>query len=288
MLFSMPEGDTIFRLAERLRPALVDRKIVEVKSAVAEIRDRHLVGATVLSVGARGKNLLIGFSSGVTLHTHLMMHGAWHLYQRGQRWRMPSFRLRIALVTDEVEAVCFGAPIVRLLRTDRLDADPRLAALGPDVLAQGFDAAEAARRLALVPGRTIAEALLDQHALAGVGNVLKSEILFLANVHPKTPVGALSPEEIGAIVATAERVMKQVVAPGTHRRFALPGRVTRVTSRSMLGRGGELWVYERRGERCLVCATPIEMERQGEDARSTYWCPRCQPFRSSPAASVDL
>ncbi len=271
----MPEGDTIYRLADRLRRALAGETIVEVKSAVAEIREGHLLGSTVVDVGSRGKNLLIGFSNGLTLHSHLMMHGAWHLYARGERWRMPSFRLRLALSTETTEAVCFGAPIVRLLRTDRVDADPRLRALGPDLLSDAFDAEEALRRLSADPDRPIADALLDQHAVAGIGNVLKSEILFLAKLDPRTKVGAIEAAALRGVLDVAREVITRTVARGRGGRFVLPGRVTRVTSQSMLGRGGELWVYERRGERCLACATPIEMIRQA-DARSTYFCPACQ------------
>lgn len=277
MLGTVPEGDTIYRLAERLRSALVDRKIVDCKIAVAEIRESHVVGASVVSVSARGKNLLIGLSNGLTLHTHLMMHGAWHVYARGERWQKPAFRLRIALMTDEVEAVCFGAPVVRMLRTDRIEKDPKLAALGPDVLGDGFDPKDAARRIAAAPSRTIAEALLDQRAVAGIGNVLKSEILFLAKVHPETLVASLHEGAIATILEVASSVMSRAVAPGRGRRFALPGRVTRVTSRSRMGRGGELWVYERRGEPCFVCGASIARITQGEDARSTYFCPSCQP-----------
>lgn len=235
------------------------------------------MGSSVVAVSARGKNLLIGLSNGLTLHTHLMMNGAWHLYARGERWRMPSFRLRIALMTEESEAVCFGAPIVRMLRTDRLGQDPKLGALGPDVLGGAFDPKEAAARIAQNADRTIAEALLDQHAVSGIGNVLKSEILFLAKVHPETAVALLGDAELAAILQIASDVMTRAVAPGRGRRFALPGRVTRVTSRSQMGRGGELWVYERRGEPCFACSTPIERITQGRDARSTYFCPKCQP-----------
>ena len=270
----MPEGDTIFRLAERLRRALAGETIVEAKSAVAEIREGHLRGTTVVDVSSRGKNLLIGLSNGLTLHTHLRMHGAWHVYHRGEKWRMPSFRLRLALATATTEAVCFGAPVVRLIRTERLEADPHLGRLGPDLLADDFDLAEALRRLLESPERPIADALLDQRAVAGIGNVLKSEILFLAKVDPRLEVGALEPARLRSVLELAREVMLRTVIRG-RAGFVLPGRVTRVTSRSTLGRGGELWVYERRGEKCLVCATPIEMIRQA-DARSTYHCPACQ------------
>jgi len=273
----VPEGDTIHRLADKLRRALEGQRIVGVKCGVADVRERHIEGATVIAVTARGKNLLIGLSNGLTLHTHMMMNGAWHVYRRGERWRAPSFRLRIALETETVEACCFSAPVVRLLRTDRLDADPRLGRLGPDLADDDFDAAEALERLASMPERTIHEALLDQRALAGIGNVLKSEVLFLARVDPRTQVGALEPGALERVVEIARDLMKKNVAVGKSGRHLVPGRVTRFTSRSLLGRGGQYWVYERRGEKCLECAATVEMFREGLDARSTYWCPRCQP-----------
>ncbi len=275
----MPEGDTIFRLAARLRPVLVGNTITAIQSTVTQIRERHLVGSSVQDVSSRGKNLLMSFSSGLTLHTHLRMNGAWHVYERGASWRMPSFTLKLALITSHHECVCFAAPVVRLLRTERLPLDPMLSALGPDLLDESFSAEEATSRLASQGERTIAEALLDQSLLAGIGNVLKSEILFLQGVHPQTKVAALSAAQLRALVEEAANVMGKAVTPGRERSFALPGRVTRRTSQSVNGQGGELWVYGREREACYRCGGEIKLTTFGKDARVTYHCPRCQPAR---------
>jgi endonuclease VIII len=276
----MPEGDTIFRLAARLRPVLIGQQIAGIQSTVTQIRERHLVGSYVEEVSTRGKHLLMSFSSGLTLHTHLRMNGAWQVYERRPNWRAPTMGLKIALLTNQHACVCVAAPLVRLLRTERLPLDPMLSALGPDLLAEGFSEEEATARLATQGERTIAEALLDQSLLAGIGNVLKSEVLFLQGVHPQTQVAALSLAEVGKIVHEAAVVMEKVVTPGRDRQFALPGRVTRLTSQSMNGRGGELWVYGREREPCYRCGSEIKLTTFGKDARVTYHCPHCQPARA--------
>lgn len=273
----VPEGDTIHRLAERLRPVLVGQDVVEARSHVPAIRERHLAGHAVTSIDARGKNLLIHFDHGLTLHTHLRMLGAWHVYERGARWRQPLDRLRVALMTRAHEAVCFGAPVARMLRTDRLDADPALAALGPDLLAETFDAEDAVARLRALGELPIGVALLDQRALAGIGNVWKSELLFLARLHPETPVAALDDATLAALVDLARREMLRSVTKDARGGFALRDRVTRVTLASSVGRGGELWVYDRGGAPCLRCGAKVAVSQLGPDARVTYHCPRCQP-----------
>ncbi len=278
----MPEGDTIFRLAETLRPVLVGFPLEAARSHVEAIRERHLAGHVVRAIETRGKNLLMHFEHGLTLHTHLRMTGAWQVYERGERWRLPLFRLRVALMTAAHEVACFNAPVVRLLRTDRVDADPDLASLGPDLLAEAFDGDEALRRLRTIEDQTIGEALLDQRALAGIGNVLKSEVLFSCGVDPGTLVSTLDDHSLSAIIACAREVMLTTVTKGRSRTFALPGRVTRVTLASSVGRGEALWVYERAGKPCLRCHTTVVLTRQGRDARVTYHCPRCQPKLGYP------
>lgn len=273
----MPEGDTIFRLAERLRPVLEGTLVESARSHVEAIRERHLAPHTISAIETRGKNLLMNFDHGLTLHTHLRMNGAWHVYARGEPWRLPLFRLRVALLTASHEVVCFNAPIVRLLRTDRLDTYPDLAALGPDLLSEDFDPEEAHRRLRARGDEPIGVAILDQRAMAGVGNVLKSEILFLCGVNPSTPVSALDDATLARIVERSREVLKVTVTKGREKPFALPGRVTRVTLASSAGRGGALWVYHRDGEPCLRCGRTVVLTHQGKDARVTYHCPRCQP-----------
>jgi endonuclease-8 len=284
----MPEGDTIFRLAARLREPLVGQGIVAARSHVAGVPEHHLRGATVEGIETRGKNLLMLLSNGLALHSHLKMTGSWRVFSartnsRGARRPLAATpQLRVALATPAHDVLCLGAPVVRLLRIDRLAEDPRLSALGPDLLAESFDGSLAVARLAALGDVTIGEALLDQRALAGIGNVLKSEVLFLQSIHPLRPVSSLSPEELHALVETARRVMRKIVTPGRGRTFALPGRVTRVSSEAWTRRGRELWVYERRGEPCYRCGARVESSMTRADGRVTYWCPRCQSHGGPP------
>jgi endonuclease VIII len=277
----MPEGDTIFRLAERLRGPLQGKEIVAARSHVAAVPEHHLRRVVVERIETRGKNLLMLLSNGLALHSHLKMTGSWRVYAarsdaRGRRPLGASPQLRVALATSEHDVLCLGAPVVRLLRIERLGEDAQLGSLGPDLLAESFDAAQAVARLATLDC-SIGDGLLEQRAVAGIGNVLKSEVLFLQGVHPFTPISRLSADELWAIVDTARRVMRKIVTPGKDRPFALPGRVTRVESSSWTRRGRELWVYDRRGQPCYRCGARIETARTG---RVTYWCPRCQNERT--------
>ena len=133
--------------------------------------------------------------------------------------------------------------------------------LGPDLLGPDWDAGEAARRLREDPDRTAGEALLDQRNLAGIGNVYKSEILFLRGIRPWRPVGKI--KDVDALVSLAHRMLD-----------ANKDRVERVTT-GVPRRGQQVWVYGRKGQPCRRCGTPIRQAELGE--RVTYWCPSCQP-----------
>jgi endonuclease-8 len=209
-------------------------------------------------VEARGKNLLIRFDDGRALVTHMRMIGSWHLYQPGEPWKKPQRLARAVLATADAVAVCFNAPVVELLSARQLVRSERLRRLGADVLGPAFDASEAARRLAALPEMPIGEVLLLQSALAGVGNIYKSETLFACGADPFAPVAAFSAGEVGEIVTKARELMSANVS-----RSPRPSRV-----------------YRRSGQPCRTCGTRIRMRRQGDAGRSTYWCPRCQPARS--------
>src|SRR4249920_782518 len=191
----MPEGDTLHRTADGLRPYLVGRTVTGARAAgpgaVPQV-DR-LPGSTVTGVEALGKNLLIRFDNGLELRTHLRMNGSWHRYRPGERWRRPPGRARLVLEVPGAVAVCFDAPVVELLEQRAEALHPSLGALGPDLLAPDFDADEAVHRLR-DPRRAemaIGEALLDQRALAGIGNVYRNEVLWLERVAPFRPVVTL-------------------------------------------------------------------------------------------------
>ncbi len=266
----MPEGDTIFRIAEVLRQALlgaqITRAYAQPRPGLRRVPDlAPLVGSLVSSVEARGKHLLIGFDNGLTLRTHLRMRGAWHRYRVGDSWRRPASQASAVLETATTVAVAFDVPEVELMTDAGLARHPQLTALGPDLLSRSFDADEAVRRLRSDGRREIGEALLDQRLMAGVGNVYKSEICFLEGVSPWRPVGELEEEVVRGVVATAHRLLGANVGGGA--------RVTTGRGRP----GQQLWVYGRGGRPCRRCGTLILGRRQGDGARMTYWCPRCQP-----------
>jgi len=227
----------------------------------------RLVGSRIEVVEARGKHLLIGFSGELWLRTHMRMRGSWHRYRAGEAWRLPAARASCWLETESAVAVCFDAPEVELLRGGELERHRALSSLGPDLLASTFDVDEAVRRLRADPSRPLGEALLDQRAMAGIGNVYKSEICFIEERDPWAAVGALDGEGLLHLVSTARRLLLANVGTGSGGR-----RVT--TGVPVPGRS--LWVYGRAGRPCRRCGTLVLGRRQGEQGRMTYWCPRCQ------------
>jgi endonuclease-8 len=265
---SMPEGDTIWRTARTLRAALAGRSVTAFESSWPEVAARgqalRLVGRTVEAVEPRGKHLLLHFSGGATLHTHLRMTGSWHVYRPESRWRAPAHLARAVVRTEAYVAVCFAAPVVELLTAGELRAHVPLQSLGPDLLAPDFDPALARERLRARNDIEVGDALLDQTALAGIGNVYKSEVLFLCGVNPFRKVAHLPDEVLDRIVATAGVQMKRNLGAGIRR-----------TTSGLLAQA--LWVYEQGGKPCRRCGTAITRRLQGAAARSTYWCPGCQP-----------
>ena len=266
----MPEGDTIYRAAQTLARALQGQTVTGFAGRapqLASVPGKRLIGETISLVESRGKHLLIWFApTDLALHTHMRMSGSWHLYRTGERWRKPAHHARAVIDVEGWTAVCFSAPVVELLLREDIERLPALASLGPDALDEHTDLTEARRRLDERADWAIAEALLDQRVLAGIGNVYKSEVLFIHRVDPWTPVGRVPAETRDAILATAEQLLKRNVQPGTSQRIT-----TTVDSTT-----GPTYVYGRARRPCARCATPIRRARQGQQGRSTYWCPRCQ------------
>jgi endonuclease-8 len=232
---------------------------------------QRIIGQEITSVEALGKNLLVRFDNGLEIRTHLRMNGSWHRYRPGEPWRRPPSRARLVIEVPGAVAVCFDAPVVELFEARAEPLHPSLSRLGPDLLSPAFDGAEAVRRLR-APERaaiSIAEALVDQRALAGIGNVYKNEVLWLERVSPFAPVADLDDAAIGRLVATAHRLLNANVD-------ARHG-AERVTTAGDRGAPGALYVYGRTGRPCRRCRAPIVVTRQGLDLpRSTYWCPTCQ------------
>jgi endonuclease-8 len=238
--------------------------------------DSPLAGRTVESVTARGKWLLMQFSGDLTLLTHMLMSGSWHIYRPGEKWFLPRSSMRIVLETERIVAVCFSVQVAEFHTSRTLARRHGLAQLGPDLLGTKFDASVAMANLRTYPELEIGTALLRQSLLAGVGNVFKSEVCFGVRVHPFKKVGTLTEKELQAIAETAERYLRANVIESAPDRI-----VTYTGHRRTTGRGspGEsLWVYGRAGEPCRVCGVPIESAKQPQDARVTFWCPACQPL----------
>ncbi|MEU2392583.1 DNA-formamidopyrimidine glycosylase family protein [Streptomyces sp. NPDC007369] len=260
----MPEGDSVWRAAARLHNALAGRELTLWDLRVPRLATTDLTGRTTLEVVPRGKHLLARFEGGLTLHTHLRMDGAWRVFAAGRPWHGgPVHEIRAVLGTAGHTAVGYRLPVVELLRTS--DEDRVVGHLGPDLLGPDWDPALAAANLLAAPERPLGEALLDQRNLAGVGNVYKAELCFLAQVTPWTPVGDL-PDPATTAVRLAEAAQRLLAAnTGEH-----GGRNTTGSRRP----GRELFVYGRTHRPCLRCGTPVREAPQ--DGRPTYWCPRCQ------------
>ena len=258
----MPEGDTVYQTAKRLDKALTGQVLASSDFRIPSLATSDISGAKVTGTISRGKHLLTRFDSGLTLRTHLKMEGTWQVHPLGSRWRRPAHTARVILRTSTTEAVGFSV-MLDLVRTT--SEEDLVGHLGPDLLGPDWDAAVALERLRAHPETPIGEALLEQRNLAGIGNVFKAELCFLAHVDPLTPVGAVP--DLAGTVTKAKQLLE-----------ANKDRPTRVTTGDRR-RGYQLWVYGRRGP-CLRCGTAVVKAEQGPPGqqRPTYWCPTCQPL----------
>jgi endonuclease-8 len=255
----MPEGDTIHRAARRIKEALVGREIVEIETPHPRHRlDRwpdRLAGHAVRAVDARGKHLFLRFEGDLTLHSHLRMGGLWSVHRRGERWRRSPRRAWLVIRTPEHEVVQFDGPVLELLTDARTRFDPRLAELGPDLLAEDFDEQRFIRRLREDDQtRPFGDALLDQRNVAGLGNIWRAEACFHARVDPHRRTSEVSDDEALAAIRAAQPLM----------------------TRSAAGEWPKPNVYKRSGRPCPRCGTPIRSRGIGDDNRTAYWCPGCQ------------
>ena len=233
----------------------------------------RVIGASVESVEARGKHLLIAFDDGLTLHTHLGLHGSWHRYRRGEQWRRAASRAAAVLETERTVAVCFDAPTAELLETRAVEIHPALRRLGPDVARDDVDVEAAVRRLRSLGDVAVGDALLDQAAVAGLGNVYRSELCFIERVNPFTPVSVVSDEALRAMLERGATFVRLNSGGGA-----------RVTTTA--GTPGNHYVYGRTGRPCHRCGTAIKSavgtSSSGYGPRRVYWCPTCQPPASHP------
>lgn len=257
----MPEGDTVWLAAKRMHEALAGEVLRRSDFRVPALATVDLSGQTVLAVLPRGKHMLTRLSGGLSLHTHFRMDGSWHLYRPGDRWTGgPDWQVRAVLETAGWQAVGYRLPVVELVE----DESEAVGHLGPDVLAEDWDLDVALANLLREPDREIGMALLDQRLIAGLGNLYRTEVLFLRGLTPWVRVGDVP--DLPGVVRTGRRLM---LANRGHWEQSTTGN---------LRHGEQHWVFERGGKPCRRCGTRILVAEQGDApyARLTYWCPRCQ------------
>ncbi len=306
----MPEGDTIYRAARALNKALAGRVVTGFETGMAKLArvndDSPLVGRVVERVESRGKWCLMYFSGDLILVTHMLMSGSWHLYRVGERWRMPRSKMRAVVrvgpdpihamrphewgtrIVEGWEAVLFNAQIAEFHTARSLERSNQVPKLGPDVLAGEFTVEGGVARLEAYaqehPEAEVGVVLLNQRVLAGLGNVYKSEVAFAAGVNPWRAMRSVTRVEMEKMVDFALRYMRANVAEGKG-----DGIVTYLGNRRTTARMDKeerLWVYGRLGQECRRCGAMVMMRKQGEQARSTYWCPVCQPWVGEGADPV--
>ncbi len=259
----MPEGDTIHKLAEYLDAALRGRQVAAVRLHPAF---GPSVGARrVERVCSEGKHLFLSFDDGTQLRSHLGLYGAWHSYPRGATWRKSRRQASLVLSTAQQDFVCFNAKAVQWLRLHGFRRADQAARLGGDLIRDGLDPQDLLRRMRAftTPRTQLVDLLLDQRIAAGIGNVYKSEVLFLDRQSPAGRVGQLEDRALLALYRRAGELLAENLGGGA--------RATRVAPH-----GGGLWVYGRRDLPCWRCRAPVHHALLGVKPRSTYWCPGCQ------------
>ncbi len=275
----MPEGDTIYRAARNMHRVLAGQVVTLFETAYAHLDrvnvDTPIAGRTIERCESAGKHHLVCFSGDLILRTHMRMNGSWHLYRPGERWWRGPQAMRVRFDTAEWVAVAFDVPVAEFVTAKELATEGPVAKLGPDLLGRAFDRDEAVRRIVASGHQPIAMSLLDQRLVAGIGNIYKSEVLFLAGVNPFTPASAVAAPALHGMLDLARGLLQDNVVDGSSPRIQTY-RSLRMTNPAT-DHDESLWVYGRAGKPCRKCGTPIEVKKMGIEARTTYWCGRCQP-----------
>jgi endonuclease VIII len=278
----VPEGDTIYRAARTLHRAFEGQVVTKFESVLPRLSrvdvDSGVVGRTIEKVEADGKWMLMHFSGDLILLSHMLMSGSWHIYRPGEAWQRRPIDMRVLIESATFVAVGFNVPVAEFHTARSLARRSGFNRLGPSLLADEFDEATATQRLQSRPETETGVALLTQSLLAGIGNVYKSEVCFACGVNPFRQVATLTKDEIACLVSTARKFLLANVTENSGDGIVTYSGMRRTTGRS--DPSERLWVYHRRGEPCRRCGMVIESRKQGIDARTTFWCPGCQPMEA--------
>ncbi len=288
----MPEGDTIYRAARAMQRAIGGKLCTGFEAGLAPLArvndDTPLAGRTIEKVESRGKWLLVHFSGDLILVTHMLMSGSWHIYKAGEKWWMGRDRMRAVIRAgegaDAWQAVAFNVPVAEFHTERSLARYSQIPKLGIDALSDEYTVERGVASLrkygAEHPEAEIAVVLLNQRIIAGLGNVYKSEVAFAAGVNPFRAMSTLTAPELEVMAEVSQKWLKVNVLDGSSA-TGRDGIVTYSGNRRTTGasdRAERLWVYGRQGQECRRCGALVQMRKQGEQARSTYWCPGCQPW----------
>jgi endonuclease VIII len=278
----VPEGDTIFRAARTLNRALAGQIVTGFETVLPKLSrvdyDSGLVGRTIDKVEAHGKWMRMDFSGDLILLTHMLMSGSWHIYRPGEEWQRRPVDMRVVVKTEKIWAVAFNVPIAEFHTADTLRRRPGFKTLGQDVLAKDFDPIRSVESLRAHGELEVGVALLSQWIMAGLGNVFKSEVCFACGIHPFRKVSSLQTAQLADMVAAARKFLLANTTETSGDQMVTYTGMRRTTGRANTEE--RLWVYGRRNKPCRVCGTLIESRKQSEDARTTFWCPRCQPIEA--------
>ena len=283
----MPEGDSIYRAARTLNLALAGQTVTSFESALPHLSrvevDHEVEGRTIEKVAAQGKWLLMYFSGDLILLSHMLMSGSWHIYRPGETWQRRQHDMRVVISTPKILAVAFNVPIAEFHTADSLPRREGFKSVGPSTLAEDFDESEVMARLRARPELEIGVGLLTQSLLSGIGNIFKSEICFACGINPFRMVSDLTDEDLKCLVSKARKFMLANVTEASGDKIITYVPIRRTTGRTHASE--RLWVYKRTGEPCRHCGNAIVSRKQGFDARTSFWCPRCQPMGMTRASA---
>jgi endonuclease VIII len=271
----VPEGPEIRRAADQIAAAVVQQPLQEVWFAFPHLQacSAALGNSQVTAVQTRGKAMLIRFSNDLSIYSHNQLYGKW-VVRRAYSYPQTNRQLRLAIHCDRKSSLLYSASDIEVLDDDTIVAHPFLSRIGPDILSDQISIKDIKKRLqsAQFYRRRLTTLLLDQHFLAGLGNYLRSEILFVARVHPQQRPVDCTPSQLHNLAAAALSVPQQSYQTGGITNDIK--RAEQLKARRVRRRDYRHWVFSRARQPCFICQTPIAKEFAS--GRRYYYCPQCQ------------